>query len=306
MILAFPLLLAVGVGDDVAKAFNEPGCPALGALYTDDMAKAVGAGRASFCDSVVRDVGKVLRAEPVGSDGSWQLYVLHAERGRLSMKLATTSDGRVSGLVVNAYVPPLRVVKAPLGWPIGNGKQGDTFVFWGGASKEDNTVHVDNARQRRALDLCAMDGSTGKTHSGDGSKNSDYFIYGAPVIAAAAGTVHVVIDGVPDNAPSQMNRDVVPGNLVVIDHGNGEYAHYAHLVPGSMRVKVGQRVTAGDTLGLVGNSGNSSEPHLHFHVQDNARIDHGAGVDIVFNNVIVDGKARDNHAPKRGERIRAR
>ncbi len=301
--VAYALLLAGTVADDVAKAFNDPDCPALGALYTPEMAKAV--GRASVCNSLVHDGGKILRVEPVGTDGAWQLFVLHAERGRWSMKLAVTKDGRVSGLAVNDYVPPLVVVKAPLVWPIGNGKHGDTFVAWGGATKDDNAAHFGNTRQRRALDLCAQN-AKGQTHTSDGAKNTDYFVYGAPVVAAAAGTVLVVIDGVPDNDPPRMNRDIVPGNLIVIDHGNGEYAHYAHLVPGSARVRAGQRVKAGDVLGSVGNSGNSSEPHLHFHVQDGARIDEGAGVDVVFTNVVGDGAARDKHAPKRGERIRSK
>src|SRR5688500_8600687 len=97
------VFLASAIADDVAHSFNEPGCPALGALYTADMAKAVGDERASFCDGIVRARGKVLRAEPIGTDGAWQLFVLHAERGRWSMKLAVTPEGRISGLTVNDY-----------------------------------------------------------------------------------------------------------------------------------------------------------------------------------------------------------
>ena len=71
--------------------------------------------------------------------------------------------------------------------------------------------------------------------------------------------------------------------LVVLDLGRGEFALLAHLRRGSVRVRKGQRVRAGDALGVCGNSGNSSEPHLHFHLQDRAALFGGArGLPITF------------------------
>ena len=81
-------------------------------------------------------------------------------------------------------------------------------------------------------------------------------------------------DGIPENIPGPTSRAVaitletVGGNHVIVDIGGGRYAFYAHLQPGSPRVKVGDRVRRGQVLGLVGNSGNSTEPHLHFHLSD--------------------------------------
>jgi murein DD-endopeptidase MepM/ murein hydrolase activator NlpD len=83
-----------------------------------------------------------------------------------------------------------------------------------------------------------------------------------------------VKDSIPENVPGVTSRAVpitletVGGNHVIIDIGGGYYAFYAHLRPGSIRVKVGDRVKRGQVVGLVGNSGNSTEPHLHFHVSD--------------------------------------
>jgi len=94
------------------------------------------------------------------------------------------------------------------------------------------------------------------------------------VLAVADGIVASVKDGIPENVPGLTSRAVtitmetVAGNSVVLDLGNGRFAFYAHLVPGSLRVKVGDRVRRGDVIGLLGNSGNSTAPHLHFHVGD--------------------------------------
>ena len=65
-----------------------------------------------------------------------------------------------------------------------------------------------------------------------------------------------------------ITSETVGGNHIVLDLGGGRYAFYAHLQPGSLKVKVGDRVTRGQVIGLVGNSGNSTEPHLHFHISD--------------------------------------
>ena len=93
-------------------------------------------------------------------------------------------------------------------------------------------------------------------------------------MAVGDGVVVAVKDGIPQNIPGATSRAVpitletVGGNHVIIDLGKGQFAFYAHLQPGSPRVKVGDRVKAGQVIGLVGNSGNSTEPHLHFHICD--------------------------------------
>lgn len=108
--------------------------------------------------------------------------------------------------------------------------------------------------------------------AGDPTRNDSYFLYGAEVIAAAPGRIVASRDGVPENTPPNPPPDValndLAGNFVTQDLGGGRFALYAHLQPGSVRVKPGQVVQRGQVLGLVGNSGNSTGPHLHFHVMD--------------------------------------
>ncbi len=200
-----------------------------------------------------------------------------------------------------ATVSPLADTQ-PLRWPL----DAETFVFWGGDVREVNQ-HAGVPPQRYALDLC-MAAPDGRTHGGDGKRNEDYLVYGRPVLAAGAGTVRVVVGGVPDNEPGEMNEVMAAGNTVIVEQAPSEYAHYAHLKPGSLRVRVGQRVRAGEKLGLVGNSGNSSEPHLHFHVQDAARMGRGLGVAPVFGGVLVtrggQSSSPERYRPIRGDRVR--
>jgi murein DD-endopeptidase MepM/ murein hydrolase activator NlpD len=112
------------------------------------------------------------------------------------------------------------------------------------------------------------------THQGDSLKNENYYAEGNDALAVADGRVVAVKDGIPENVPGITSRAVpitletVGGNHVIIDIGNGHYAFYAHLKPGSIRVRVGDQVKRGQVIGLVGNSGNSTEPHLHFHISD--------------------------------------
>ena len=108
--------------------------------------------------------------------------------------------------------------------------------------------------------------------AGDPDKNEDYVCYGRNVLAVADGTVASVLDGLPDRVPGKLPPDTtiqnVTGNHVILDIGNGRYVFYAHLKSGTIKVKVGERVKRGQVLALLGNSGNTSAPHLHIHVMD--------------------------------------
>ncbi|MGZ4843736.1 MAG: M23 family metallopeptidase [Candidatus Angelobacter sp.] len=131
--------------------------------------------------------------------------------------------------------------------------------------------------QRYAIDW-VRNNSDGKTFLGDEKDNKSYRAYGSEVLAVADGAVAEVKDGIPENIPGTDSRAVpitletIGGNHVVIGIGNGRFAFYAHLQPGSIKVKPGDRVKRGQVLGLLGNSGNSTEPHLHFHLADNISL----------------------------------
>lgn len=127
--------------------------------------------------------------------------------------------------------------------------------------------------QRFAIDWVQL-GKDDKTHHGDPKDNKNYYAFGHDALAVADGVVAAVLDGVPNNVPGVDSRaqpitlENVGGNFVELDIGGGLYAFYAHLQPGSLRVKVGDKVRRGQVVGLVGNTGNSTEPHLHFHISN--------------------------------------
>jgi murein DD-endopeptidase MepM/ murein hydrolase activator NlpD len=98
-----------------------------------------------------------------------------------------------------------------------------------------------------------------------------------------------------------MNPDQPLGNYVVIDHQNGEYSFLAHLKQGSVAVQVGVRVEPGDLLGLCGNSGNSSEPHLHYHLQNAPGFPGGQGLPAQFQSYTADGVMVERGEPVRGQ-----
>lgn len=138
--------------------------------------------------------------------------------------------------------------------------------------------------QRYALDIVKVNGE-GWTYERDTSENGNFLAYGAEVLATAPGKVVAVEDGCEENQPLQMNPKRLAGNRVAIDHGGGIFSHFAHLKLGSPRVKIGEEVRAGQVIGLLGNSGNSSEPHLHFALTDGPDVLQSQGLPCVFTNL---------------------
>lgn len=125
--------------------------------------------------------------------------------------------------------------------------------------------------QRFAIDWVQLR-DEGGTFTGDQLDNKNYRCYGSDVMAVADAEVVTVKDGIPQNVPGVNSRAVpitletVGGNHVILDLGAGHFAFYAHLQPGKIRVKTGDHVKRGQVLAALGNSGNSTEPHLHFHI----------------------------------------
>lgn len=118
----------------------------------------------------------------------------------------------------------------------------------------------------KALDFLIKD-SNGMTFRGNGYQCQDYYCFNKPVIAVADGIVETITDNIEDNEIGKINMQNNWGNTVVINHYHGVYSQVSHLKIGSIKVKKGDFVKAGDILALCGNSGRSPEPHLHFQIQ---------------------------------------
>jgi murein DD-endopeptidase MepM/ murein hydrolase activator NlpD len=162
-----------------------------------------------------------------------------------------------------------------------------TVVNGGIGEKTSHSWEILN--QRYAYDLVMTD-SQGRSYRGEGKRLEDYYAFAQPIVAPAAGEVIRVRDGVRDypypggGRIDWRTRDF-RGNFVVLRHAEREYSFLAHLKCGSVRVKAGERVARGDVIGLCGNSGHSTEPHLHVHLQDHPNFFVAVGLPVKFAHV---------------------
>ena len=190
----------------------------------------------------------------------------------LDHRLAMSSQGTtVSATAVRLRV--LRPTELLLGAPL----RGERFIAGDGCC--DSTRHVRatlslNGRafdaQRFAIDWEQLD-TEDRIYRGDPKNPNSYVIYGKPVYAVAAARVVAAVDGMansPIGALPNLPVDKADGNHVILDLGGHRFALYAHFKPHTVQVHEGEHVHLGQILGMVGTSGNSSEPHLHFQVTD--------------------------------------
>jgi hypothetical protein len=151
---------------------------------------------------------------------------------------------------------------------------------------------VIRAPERFAIDFIRLD-AEGRLFAGPSTEISSYAYYGVPIHAAADGVVVRAVDGMPNQVPGSVAPGITAenagGNHIVVDIGDGRFAFYGHMQPGSLRVRVGDGVTRGQVIGLLGNTGNSFAPHLHFHVMDGPEPVASNGLPYVFRSFESEG-----------------
>lgn len=155
--------------------------------------------------------------------------------------------------------------------------------------------------QRDAVDLVRF--VDGRTFRGEGSRLTDFAIFGEPVLAVADGRVTAAVDGHPDLPVGGHTARDMAGNHVILDIGDGHFVLYGHLREGSLRVAVGDQVRRGQVVGEVGDSGNSDQPHLHLQVQNMPTFD-VEDATIRTYPMIVDGATVAD--PRRGDTVQPR
>ena len=181
--------------------------------------------------------------------------------------------------------PPLR---GP-GWVVANGCCDAFTAHRGTVLPVNGGAHV---AERFAIDFVQID-PMGRLFEGPQDQFSSYPYFGDEVLSATPGKVVAVLDDVPETPagsfPAHITAQEAGGNHIVVAMGHGRWAFYAHLQPGSIRVEVGQRVAVGQPLALLGNSGNSNAPHLHFHLMDGPLPLASNGVPYRFSNFEIEG-----------------
>ncbi len=230
------------------------------------------------------------------------VYKAAFDKGVLSLLLSIDKDNAITALYVRPYKDNtsallkrnLTLMELPF--------KEEWTVFWGGDTKELN-FHVVAKFQKNAFDI-VKSGRDGKNYRTDGRTNEDYYAYGQQLIAPCDAEVIVTIDGIKDNIPGKVNPLYAPGNSILLKTKNDEYILFAHIQQQSIRVKQGQAVKKGELLGLCGNSGNSTEPHLHFHLQDTEYLNEATGLKCYFSKLEVNGVMKTDYSPIKGDRIK--
>ena len=174
-------------------------------------------------------------------------------------------------------------------------------TLWGGKTKEEN-YHVRTQIYLGAYDFYIV-GESKHTYKKTKGVLSEYYCYKMPLYAPCDGTVVNVVNDAPEYNPPERNSKGGVGNTVKIKTVNNEYLVIAHMSTGTVAVKVGQKVKQGDYLGKCGNSGNSSEPHIHIHLQNQENNSGAIGLQIQFSDIIVNGEKKDKWSPIRFEKV---
>lgn len=223
--------------------------------------------------------------------------------GRLTQRLAFANGDIVEGPAVIPQQTRLKVLAAPVegaNWLAADGPGNGQYnhhrrgIFVIGGVMRDS--------RRFAVDWKQVENDA--SFHGDSHADSSYYAYGKSVFAVADAKVVEVRDGQPDNPPGH-NSDFHPslpvtldnagGNTVVLDLGDGQFAHYYHLKPGSIQVRQGQRVRVGQLIAHIGASGDAREPHLHFEVTTAVPLLAGEGIPYLIDHFRVIGG--DGHVP---------
>jgi Peptidase family M23 len=278
-----------------------------------------GRGRAlaSWSGQRVRDV---MRSLASGRDtrriGGGEAALLHLTfsvrtRGRIpatlvhELRLANPDPGNGAPARASVVAGRTRVVRrAPsvLGPPL----QGDRWLAADGCCLARRHIRAFQpfgggmfTAQRFAIDWERLD-TSGRLFVGDKRVLTNWEGYGENIVAVADATVVRAIDGLPDQVPGALPEGLAPleadGNAVFLRLRDGRIVFYAHMIPGSVMVREGERVVRGQLLGRVGNSGNSSAPHLHLHVMDRNAIFGANGFPYVFSSYDITGRVASTEA----------
>ncbi len=279
-------------GDDIA-----PRTALLGDLSLEATTE-IGTGQAAlvFLDVTFEDPGDVPEAIEHRLKASFEIPATFASN---VFPTATTETGGDTEV--------LREEPVVLGPPL----EGDNWVAFNGCctvSPHRGAILALDQRllvaERYAIDWIKADdeGRVTVGAPGDPEDLESYPSYGERVLSVADGEIVKVVEGYPDVTPGEpdpsLKLEDLGGNNVIVDIGGGRYAFYAHLKPESIKVEEGDRVTRGQELALLGNSGNTTAPHLHFHVMD-APLPLGADRNLpyVFDAFDYQGSVKEDATP---------
>ena len=273
-------------------------------LYDENMQKAITPeeNRQFFSVNVNRIMGDIKEWEFIGFERGAHVYRTSFDKAVSNLMISLSGqNNKINGF----YIAPAR----PVGIPVLERNttrmilpfNEEVFVYWGGTTLEQN-YHVAEISQQYAYDILMV--SDGSSYEGDPKDNNSYFVFGKEIIAPCDARVVLVIDGVPDNEPGITNPDQLTGNTLVLQTPLNEYILMAHLQEGSIVVEEGQEVVQGEVLARCGNSGNTTEPHLHLSLQNTIDMEEATGAKLYFDRLRVNGEIKTDYLPVKEDFVR--
>jgi murein DD-endopeptidase MepM/ murein hydrolase activator NlpD len=292
------------VADRFEVNYNNDNYDSIFAMFSPEMQNALPVDKArEFLKGLKSQAGQITKRQFVKYEKTYASYKTNFERALFAVNISVDSRSKINGLFVKPFtddnLPKIERNITKLQVPF----KGEWTVTWGGDTKELNH-HVESQAQKNAFDIVITD-NKGKSYKTDGKKNEDYYAFSKEILAPCDGEIVLAVDGIKDNIPGVFNPIYIPGNTVIIKTANNEYLFFAHFKQHSIVVKQGQKVKQGEVLGLCGNSGNSSEPHLHFHIQNVEDMNVATGVKCYFDNLIVNGQLKNDYSPIQKDKIKS-
>eukprot|EP00873_Tetraselmis_striata_P032722 jgi/Tetstr1/452986/TSEL_040022.t1 len=298
------------MGRERSEAFLSGDLEAIWNDMTPQMHEALGSleDLSAFHQQITTDLGEetAILDEEATAQGELAVYTRIGEWSALDtpivMEWAFAPDGMIAGFFIqpqpeaapSAYLD--YETRSDLRLPF----RDEWHVFWGGRDIADN-YHATDPAQRFAYDFVVHE--DGQSYTGDPQQLENYHCWGRDILAPADGQVIAMVNDLPDQPIGQTDAENPAGNHVILALAEGEFAFLAHMQQGSITVQRGQDVSSGDVLGLCGNSGNTSEPHLHFHLQTTPELRDGEGLPAQFQNYIADGEPVVRGEPVRGQTV---
>lgn len=281
-------------GGDYGAIFN---------LFDGNMKKAL--PRQKTLDFFAKDVkakmGEITQMRFLEMRRGAHIYRTNFQKATADILIALNGQNEVSGFSISAPKPLGLVILERNTTPMRLPFNEEWFVVWGGTTPEQN-YHVSEVSQQYAYDILMV--QDGVSFQGDSKKNESYFAFGKDILAPCDGRVVKVITGVKDNVPGITNPQQLTGNTVVLETLDKEFILFAHLKEESIVVQEGQDVLEGAFLGKCGNSGNSTEPHLHLSLQNAVDMEQSTGARIYFERILVNGDQKEDHMPVKGDLVR--
>ncbi|MEN9907608.1 MAG: hypothetical protein RLZZ540_749 [Bacteroidota bacterium] len=288
--------------NDFEKNYNSDNYEAVFSGFSAEMQNALPLDKTKdFLSGLKQQAGKITQREFLKYEQSYASYKTNFERALFTLNISVDNNSKINGLFLKPFenntLPKIERNKTKLILPF----REQWTVLWGGDTKELN-YHVESQAQKNAFDMLITN-DKGKSFKTDGKTNEDYYAFGKNLIAPCDGEIVLVVDGVKDNVPGVLNPVYIPGNTVIIKSINNEFLFFAHFKQHSIVVKQGQKIKQGQLLGLCGNSGNSSEPHLHFHLQNTEDMNTATGIKCYFDTLQVNGQTKTDYSPIQKDRI---